>query len=215
LDPILVCASNLSPFGARIRIASIENDLPIIFEKPPGEPGSSERIAITPLAKFPVLVDGEKRIVESLAILEYLQDRFSDRAHILPDNSFERAVARSIAYSVDNYVFPALAPVYGHLMSGAQDRATAENLFGVLGEAFASSSRLFIGKEFAVGNDMSIADIAMASLATVTDTLAAAMDAESPLLADARLRIWWRRTSATVAVTSARDVFHAAFAASS
>lgn len=46
--------------------------------------------------KVPVLIDGENRIWESLAILEYLADKFPAAA-LWPDDMAERAHARAVA----------------------------------------------------------------------------------------------------------------------
>ncbi len=44
------------------------------------EPGSREQVLKhSPAGKVPVLVDGEQRIWESLAILEYLAEKFPDK----------------------------------------------------------------------------------------------------------------------------------------
>ncbi|KQU51894.1 glutathione S-transferase [Bosea sp. Leaf344] len=52
--------------------------------------------AFTPAGKVPALVDGEIQVWDSLAIMEYLADRFPDRA-IWPREGAARAMARSIA----------------------------------------------------------------------------------------------------------------------
>ena len=50
----------------------------------------------SPTGKVPVLVDGEVRVWESLAILEYLHDKFPD-AGFWPQNIAKRAAARAFA----------------------------------------------------------------------------------------------------------------------
>jgi len=51
---------------------------------------------ISPTLKVPVLIDGKTKVWESLAILEYLADRFPD-AGLWPDDTAARAMARSVA----------------------------------------------------------------------------------------------------------------------
>ena len=58
---------------------------------------SAARISkISPSGKLPLLIDGDVRIWESLAIIEYLVEKFPDKA-IWPSNAGARAHARSIA----------------------------------------------------------------------------------------------------------------------
>lgn len=72
----------------------------IAFEEkvvPLYEPGSREQILqYSPAGKVPVLVDGDQRIWESLAILEYLAEKFP-KQKFWPDNARARAHARIVA----------------------------------------------------------------------------------------------------------------------
>lgn len=61
------------------------------------QPDTAERIrAYSPSGKVPVLIDGEIRVWESLAIISYLADKFPDKP-IWPDGMVARAHAKSIA----------------------------------------------------------------------------------------------------------------------
>lgn len=51
--------------------------------------------AINPVAKVPVLVDGELAVWDTLAIAEYLAERFPDK-HLWPQDTAARARARSV-----------------------------------------------------------------------------------------------------------------------
>jgi glutathione S-transferase len=59
--------------------------------------GSKEQIlARSPAGKVPILIDGEVRVWESLAILEYAAEKFRD-AHLWPSDTRARAQARAIS----------------------------------------------------------------------------------------------------------------------
>jgi len=61
------------------------------------EPGSKERIlSFSPAGKVPVLIDGDVRVWESLAIMDYLAERFP-QAELWPKDAAPRAHARAIA----------------------------------------------------------------------------------------------------------------------
>jgi glutathione S-transferase len=72
----------------------------IAFEEqviPLYEPGSRERILkYSSTGKVPVLIDGEQRIWESLAILEYLAEEFP-KANLWPAEARARSHARAVA----------------------------------------------------------------------------------------------------------------------
>jgi glutathione S-transferase len=61
------------------------------------EPGSKERIlAFSPAGKVPVLIDGDVRVWESLAIIDYLAERIP-QSQLWPKDPAARAHARAIA----------------------------------------------------------------------------------------------------------------------
>ncbi|MBS1155861.1 MAG: Glutathione S-transferase [Proteobacteria bacterium] len=55
----------------------------------------SQRLAFSPTGKVPLLVDGELRVWDSLAIAEYVAEKFPDRG-LWPADVAARATARSI-----------------------------------------------------------------------------------------------------------------------
>ena len=61
------------------------------------EPGSKERIlSFSPAGKVPVIIDGDVRVWESLAIMDYLAERFPQTG-LWPKDAAARAHARAIA----------------------------------------------------------------------------------------------------------------------
>jgi glutathione S-transferase len=77
-----------------LRVAGIPFDEVVI---PLYEPGSKEQILkYSPAGKVPVLIDGGIRVWESLAILDYLAERFP-QAQLWPADATARAHARAIA----------------------------------------------------------------------------------------------------------------------
>jgi glutathione S-transferase len=61
-----------------------------------GEAGKQRILSFTRSGKVPVLVDGDVTIWDSLAIIEYLAERFDDK-RIWPEDRARRAHARSIS----------------------------------------------------------------------------------------------------------------------
>ncbi len=84
---------SLRPWIA-MKVASIAFDEKVI---PLYEPGSAEQVLkYSPAGKVPVLIDNDVPVWESLAILEYLAEKFPD-AGLWPRDSRARAHARVVA----------------------------------------------------------------------------------------------------------------------
>ena len=66
------------------------------FEDEIGNPKFRE---FSPTGKVPCLVDGELTIWESLAILEYVSDRFPEKG-FWPEDIAQRARARAVAHEM-------------------------------------------------------------------------------------------------------------------
>lgn len=87
---------SLRPWIAmRVKGIAFEEEL-IPFDDDAGNPAIK---AATPAGKVPVLVDGGLLVWESLAILEYLAERFPD-AGLWPGDIAGRALARSVAHEM-------------------------------------------------------------------------------------------------------------------
>ena len=79
------------------RMASIEFEEILV---PFNDDGSSTKFKeFSPTGKVPCLVDGGVTIWESLAILEYLADKYPEK-HLWPQDTSIRAVARAVAHEM-------------------------------------------------------------------------------------------------------------------
>lgn len=78
----------------------VMRQLCIEFEEvqiPLRQPGSLKRkLAYSPAGKVPILVDGERRIWESLAIMDYLAEKFPEK-RLWPDDGETRGAARCVS----------------------------------------------------------------------------------------------------------------------
>ena len=75
------------------------DNLPVHLVKDGGQQRSAEYKAVNPQGLVPLLVDGDERISQSLAILEYLEEIFPLPA-LLPDDPADRARVRSLALHI-------------------------------------------------------------------------------------------------------------------
>jgi glutathione S-transferase len=95
---LIIGNKNYSSWSLRawlaMRVAGIAFDEKVI---PLYEPGSREQVLIySPAGKVPVLIDGEVHIWESLAIIEYLAEKFPE-ARLWPSEPGARSHARVVA----------------------------------------------------------------------------------------------------------------------
>src|SRR3954468_16957373 len=105
-----------------MRVAGLAFDETVI---PLYLPGSPEQILKhSPTGKVPVLIDDDITVWESLAILDYLAEKFPD-AKLWPQNSAARAQARSIAAEMH----AGFGPLRQHLpMNMRRDRTRPRSL---------------------------------------------------------------------------------------
>ena len=85
------------------------NETPFTFhDVDPGAAEGGENIAFVhdahPGKFFPVLVDGDERVVEATAIIEYLAVHYPGPAPLMPEDPAKAATARMLDRIFDNYV---------------------------------------------------------------------------------------------------------------
>lgn len=95
----------------RVRIAlnlkGMEYTLrPVHLTRDGGEQHAPEYHALNPQELVPLLLDGERAIRQSLAIIEYLDEAYPDTRPLLPRNLRERARIRALALSIACDIHP-------------------------------------------------------------------------------------------------------------
>ncbi|KAL0353892.1 UNVERIFIED_CONTAM: Glutathione S-transferase U25 [Sesamum angustifolium] len=104
-----------SMFCVRARIALEEKELSYEYREedlPNKTPLLTEMNPIH--KKIPILIHNGKPICESLIIVEYIDDVWSDRAQLLPSDPYEKAQARFWADFVDKKVYGAGGKITWH-----------------------------------------------------------------------------------------------------
>ena len=88
---------SLRPWIAMKALGIAFEEIVIPFGEPIGNPEFKAKLAAyTPAGKVPVLLDGETRVWETLAILEYLAEKFPEK-QLWPADAPARAAARVLA----------------------------------------------------------------------------------------------------------------------
>ena len=104
--------SPISPNSRRVWITLLEKGLKfdLVEIKIDGEQLKPEFSAISPFHKVPALVDDDFKLVESLAILDYLEATYPTPA-MLPENALDLATVRMVELVTVNELLPATSPL--------------------------------------------------------------------------------------------------------
>nr|WP_208492054.1 glutathione S-transferase family protein [aff. Roholtiella sp. LEGE 12411] len=100
--------ASISPNSRRVWITLLEKGLEfeLVEIKLNGEQFKSEFLAINPFHHIPALVDDDFNVVESLAILDYLEAKYPTPA-MLPKDAKDLAIARMVQLVTVNELLPA------------------------------------------------------------------------------------------------------------
>jgi glutathione S-transferase len=80
-----------------------------------GQQFQPEFLALNPFHHIPVLVDGDIRIIESLAILDYLEAKYPQPS-LLPTDPVDLAKVRMVEMATVNELAPALSPLFPKML---------------------------------------------------------------------------------------------------
>lgn len=156
-----------SVFPRRIQIALREKGLAyeeVVVDLPGGALRGAEFRRLNPFGQVPVLEDGEVLISESIAILEYLEERHP-APPLMPADAASRAAVRQFMLGSGDYLAPAwkawVAPRFSDVR--ADDPSVAAGRDGVAAHLDVLEARL--GGEWLVGA-YSLADVCYAPFVT-------------------------------------------------
>jgi maleylpyruvate isomerase len=153
----------------RVRIALnlkglVAKHVPVHLNRNGGEQFQSEFRAVNPQALVPVFTEGELVLTQSLAILEYLDERYPGSA-LLPESIEQRARARQIALAVACDIHPlnnlrVLKYLAGPLQVPEEGKSTwVQHWIGLGLEAIETEiHRTYQPGQFCVGATPTIAD---------------------------------------------------------
>jgi glutathione S-transferase len=101
----------------RVWITLLEKGLDFQLEEVTlnGQQFQPEFLALNPFHHIPVLVDGELKVIESLAILDYLEAKYPQPS-MLPMSPIDLAKVRMVEMVTVNELGPALIPLYPKML---------------------------------------------------------------------------------------------------
>jgi glutathione S-transferase len=153
-----------SSYTQKALIALYENATPFEFREigPDTPEHAAAWLERWPMAKFPMLVDGDRSVVETSLIIEYLQLAYPGPVRLLPEDPMAALDVRFLDRFFDLYVMDAMqvavASKLGHIpMKSEEGRALAHER---LERAYAWLEGHLAGKTWAAGEDYTLADCA-------------------------------------------------------
>lgn len=159
-------AHPLSSYCWKALIALYENDTPFeLREIDFGSPESAEAFrALWPLAKMPVLVDGDRTIVESSVVIEYLSLHHPGPVPLIPADPDSALEVRRLDRIFDNYVMSPMQKIVGDRIrpEGRRDAHGVEEARRLLDASYGWLERELVGRAWAAGDAFSLADCAAA-----------------------------------------------------
>ncbi|RKG84060.1 glutathione S-transferase family protein [Corallococcus terminator] len=128
-------------------------------------------LALNPFGEVPVLVDGDVTLFESSAILLHLADRFPEK-HLAPHpGSPERSPYLQWVLFAEVTLEPVVMEHHRDAQRPAEQKMHLEKQHARLDEVLTVIDNRLEGREFAVGNAFTTADLSLASILHLASTL--------------------------------------------
>ena len=147
----------LSPLARRVWITLLEKEIPfteIVINLNDGEQFKPSFLKINPFHHIPVVVDDGLRVLESLAILDYLECKYPEHS-LLPDDASQIAKVRMAQMVANNELSSLVVPLIAETENSPKLQKTKRKIRRIL-DFF---EELLGDENYFGGNSLSLADI--------------------------------------------------------
>ena len=147
----------LSPLSRRVWIALLEKEIPFtpaIVNLKDGEQFKPDFLAISPFHHVPVIVDDGLRVLESLAILDYLESKYPQNP-LLPSNVSRLAKVRMVQMVANNELSSLVIPLINETEDSLKLKQTKRKIKRIL----KFMSELLAEDAYFGGDSLSLADV--------------------------------------------------------
>lgn len=156
-QPLVLIGSSVSNYVNVVRAALLEKGVAHRHD-PRGGPRDPGFLTRNPMGKVPVLETETGPLAETVAILDYLDDRFADMP-LRPADPYARARMRQAINVLQVYVEVPARVLYPHVFAGGEaDAGTIAAVRGTLDRAIGALRGLLGGGAFLGGSEFSQLD---------------------------------------------------------
>lgn len=162
----------LSPIARRVWLALLEKTIPFesILVDLRGEQFQPEFLALNPFHRVPVVVDGDARIIESFAILDYLESKYPTPS-LVPHGAEAIARMRMVQMVAANELVPKIPVIVNAETATELAEAAAQ-----CHPAWQFLSDQLCDREYFGGEAIDLADIVAGSAVTLGSQLGVSLD---------------------------------------
>ena len=163
--PLTLYAHPFSSYCQKVLVALYENATPFDFRVVgEDEKASAEWAALWPLKRMPVLVDAGRTVVEASVIVEHLGLFHPGPVRLVPEDPRAALPVRTMDRFFDNYVMTPMQKIVLDALraEAARDRQGVAEARALLETAYGWLNGAMAGRQWAAGQDFSLADCAAA-----------------------------------------------------
>ena len=160
LVPPRLYAHPFSSYCQKVLTALYENDTPFDYRNLEDPQANAELTALWPMRRFPVLVDGERTVMEATCVIEYLHIHYPGPVRLIPDDPDAALDVRMLDRFFDHYVStPQQKVVLDRLRPEAsRDPYGVTEARAMLDTSYAWLDARMASREWAAGDAFSLAD---------------------------------------------------------
>src|SRR5262245_36777559 len=159
-------AHPFSSYCQKVLIALYENGtrFELRMLAPDDEEATAELAALWPLERMPVLVDGDRVVVEASIIVEHLGLHHPGTVRLIPEDPRDALDVRMMDRFFDNYVMTPMQRIVADCIRASQNRdaQTVAEARDLLDTAYRWLDGRMAAREWAAGGAFSLADCAAA-----------------------------------------------------
>ncbi|MBE9043782.1 glutathione S-transferase family protein [Pleurocapsales cyanobacterium LEGE 10410] len=167
----------ISANSRRVWVALLEKDIPFeqVIVKLDGDQFAPEFVEISPFHHIPVLVDGDFILVESLAILDYLEAKYS-QTPLLPTDAKALATVRMVEMVTVNELSPILTRLSSEIMGFTKEPEKLEQAKQKAHKVLNFFEGLLGGHPYFISNCLTRADIVAGTMIPWLPSLGVPLD---------------------------------------
>ena len=159
-------AHPFSSYCQKVLIALYENDTPFEFRMldPSERQNLVDFAKLSPMRRMPVLVDGDRPVIESSVIVEYLDLHHPGRLRLAPHDADAALEVRGMDRMFDNYVMTPMQRIVFDFIRPPEvrDPKGVDDARAMLDRAYAWLDGVMATRTWAAGETFSLADCAAA-----------------------------------------------------